>query len=352
MRRSSRSLVFLALLAASPGFAEGMRADPLRYDFSSGGLLGWSATSGRLLPGEGAARLLVEDTMSSFVSPGRLALDASSFNRIEIGLRIDPPEAGATLFWTDDHERGFVPEWRMPVRSGRSVLDLSRTPKWTGSIDRFLLTPGPGARGASLAFFEARGVRGIRERAGEIARRFLETELRSHYSVNGLLGARVGPVPFTLLLGLLFVVLPLLVTLLRPRRFPGAPRRVLSGWLLAGTLLFLARAAYDEVRIARADGLALGGKSLDEKIDATSPPGFYPLLYEAKRRIEPGAPVELRAEKPYPHERGAYYLYPSRVADRAAIIISYRMPAPDDSASCELLFRRKGTGSVYRRADG
>jgi hypothetical protein len=352
VRKIGFAFVVLALLACRPAFADGPRAPSLRYDFSGGDLLGWSAPTGRLAPRAGAARLDVEDEVSSFLSPGPLTVDASRLNRLEIDVRVDPPRAGAVLFWTDDAERGFVPDWRLAIPSGRSVLDLSRDPRWTGTIDRFLVTPGPGARAASLVLFEVRGARGVRERFHEIARDFFETELRAHYSVNGILGARVGRVPFSLLLGVLFVVLPFLLTLRRAGRFPAEAARVLSRALLAGTLLFLARAGCDEVRILRADTRILAGKSLDEKIEATNPPGFYPLLYEAKRRIPRGAPVELRAEKPYPWERGAYYLYPSRVADRADYVVSYRVPAPDDSAACELLFQKPGFGSVYRRKGG
>ncbi|MBM3319247.1 MAG: hypothetical protein FJY73_01025 [Candidatus Eisenbacteria bacterium] len=352
MRKTGFILVALVLLACRAAFAEGPRAESLRFDFAGGDLLGWSAPTGRLAPRAGAARLDVEDEISSFLSPGRLAVDASRFNRLEIDVRVEPPEAGAVVYWTDDAERGFVPDWRLAIPSGRSVLDLSRDPRWRGTIDRFLLTPGPRARGASLVLFELRGARGFRERLRAIARDFSETELRAHYSVNGILGARIGPIPFSLLLGVLFVVLPFLLTLRSARRFPAKGARVLSRGLLAGTLLFLARAGCDEVRILRADTRVLAGKSLDEKIEATNPPGFYPLLYEAKRRIPRGAPVEFRAEKPYPWERGAYYLYPNRVADRANYVLSYRVPAPDDSAACELLFRKPGFGSVYRRKGG
>ncbi|RPJ42123.1 MAG: hypothetical protein EHM19_10900 [Candidatus Latescibacterota bacterium] len=335
----------LALLAACP------RAEPppARFTLEGGSLAGWETPSGRLEAAGGTARLAVEDALSAFLSPGGLAIDALSINRMEIDIRIDPPEAGAFLYWTDDAERGFVPEWRAPIRDGRQVIDLSGAIGWAGSIDRLLLAPGKGARSAALRLLEARAPRGARERSAELWARFSETELRSQYSVNGIIGAKVGPLPFALLLGLLFVLLPLAASLRSRGRFEAASRRLLPRALLAGSLLFLGRAACDQARVLEVDRRFFTGRPLSEKIAATNPPGFYTLLEEAKRRVPIGAPVELRAAKPYPWERGGYYLYPSRVRSGAEYVVSYQTAAPDDSASCELLLRLPGTGTLFRR---
>jgi hypothetical protein len=329
--------------------SQGPCADALRTGFSGGGLHGWAATEGTLDPSGGAATLRVRGPASALLGPDGLGLDASSINRIEVDLRIVPPEAGATLYWTDDAEGGFVSDWCAPLVSGRQVLDMRGRSGWSGTIDRFLLAPGRGARSVSLLLFEARGARGPAERAGDSWRGFWSTELRAQYSVNGMVGPTVGPVPFALLLGVLFVALPLLAALRRPRAFRATAARTLPRWLLAGTVLFLARAAWDEARIGADDASVLGGRSLDEKIAAVNPPGFYALLSEASKSIPAGAPVELRAARPYPWERGGYYLYPSRVVDGAEYVVSYRTSAPSDSASGALLLRVEGVGSVYRR---
>jgi hypothetical protein len=339
------ALSFVSLAARARKDAQG----PIRFSFTGGGLAGWVATSGRLEASGEGARLEVRDDLSAFLSPAGLAVDVSYIKRLDVDLRVDPPGAGALLYWTDDAGKGFVPEWRVSLHDGRNLIDLSETGAWSGTIDRFLIAPGKGATSATLRLFEVRAARGAAEKGNDLARRFFETELRSQYSVNGILGAYVGPVPFSLLLGLLFAALPLLAALAGPRALRAPAARLLPSMILSGSLLFLARASCDEARIAGADTAALSGKSLEEKLAATNPPGFYALLAEARRKVPAGAPVELRAPKPYPWEKGGYYLYPSRIVDRAEYVVTYRASAPADSAASDLLLRMPGTGTVYKR---
>lgn len=344
--------IFFALLVLGTGTAAArdLRTEPLRYDFSGGHGAGWNATGGVLRAEPGGIRIeAAEGSGAALISPGGLGLDASAFDRVEIRIAAEPPGAGAVLYWTDDGARGFVPEWRADVVDGRSLVRVRENPAWRGEIDRFLLSPGRGARAVRLESFEVRRAEGPGEIAADGWRAFWRTELRAHYSVNGIIGAFVGRLPYTALLGTLFVLLPLLLSLRKKAGFAAEARRVLPVWFLAGVLLFFARSAVDEVRIARSDSRFLGGKSLLEKTAALSPPGFFPLILEGKRRIPEGADVELRAPEPYPWEKGAFYLYPSRLRRGAEYVISYQTAAPPDSASSELLFRREGTGSVYRR---
>lgn len=341
----------LSLSVANLAAAKDLRTDPLRFDFTGGkGLQSWVAPGGGLEPAVRGALLHVKNEHSSFLSPDRLEIDGTRLDRIEIEFRTDPPGLGGFLFWTDSGAKGFVPEWKIAVPGGRSVLRTGERPDWPGRIDRFLLVPAKGARTATLSRFEVREVSGAGERIGDGWRRFWRTELRSHYSVNGIIGAWAGPVPFALLLGALFVLLPMLFALRGGRSFPERVRRSAPRWLIAGTILFLARASVDEARIARVDSLFFGGRTLIEKMTAANPPGFFPLILEAKRRIPERADVEFHAARPYPWEKGAFYLYPNRVVDRSGYVVSYRQAAPGDSASGELLFRRDGAGSVYRRA--
>jgi len=347
----SISLLILLVSFAPDAAAKDLRTDPLRFDFTDGkGLQQWVAPGGGLEPTARGALLHVQNEHSSFLSPDRLEIDGTRLDRIEIDFRTDPPGLGGALFWTDSGAKGFVPEWKIAVPGGRSVLRTGERPEWPGRVDRFLLVPAKGARTATLSRFEVRAASGVGERLGDGWRRFWRTELRSHYSVNGIIGAWTGSVPFALLLGMLFVLLPILFALRGGRGFSERARRIAPRWLIVGTLLFLARAAVDEVRIAKVDSLFFGGRTLTEKMAAVNPPGFFPLILEAKRRIPERADVEFRAARPYPWEKGAFYLYPNRVVDRGGYVVSYRQAAPADSASGELLFRREGAGSVYRRA--
>ena len=200
MRRTIILLLAMILPAAA---ARGEDGGVLLYDPAAGGTQGWSTPTGRLAAEPGRLRLEIADPVSSFLSPGSLSLDASSIDRIEIDLAVEPAGARAFLYWTDDAEGGFVPSWRVPLSAGRSVLRLAGHPFWRGTIDRFLLAPEPGTKRAALAYFEARGPRGAGERAAEGWRRFWATDLRSAVSVNGILAARAGPFPFPLLAGVL-----------------------------------------------------------------------------------------------------------------------------------------------------
>jgi hypothetical protein len=257
-----------------------------------------------------------------------------------VEISVEPLGTGATLYWTDHAARGFVPEWKEAIGEGRTVLDLSRHPYWRGEVDCFLIVPDPGARRITLRYFEARETRGFGERLSEGWSTFWKTEFRAAYSVNGIVGPFAGPVPFTLLVGALFVVLPLLL----------APRRTLPLWIAAGALLLLVRSGFDQVRIIDQERRVLSGRSLEEKVAAVNPPGFYPLLLEASRRVPRDGRVVLRAAKPYPWEKGGFYLYPRRISlDKGDYVVSYQSPAPEDSASLRLLFRRPGIGSIYQR---
>jgi len=345
------TLVLICALLLPIGGAEGrgLRDEPLLYDLTGSDLLGWSSPSGELRPSADGATLPVRGEQSAFLSPGPLGIDASRLDRIELEIRLEPPDGRATLFWTDNAASGFVPEWKAELRSGRIVLDLSENKYWQGGIDRILIAPQPGTRQATLVRLEIRGARGAGERIGDSWTRFWKTELRAAYSVNFIRGARIGSVSYALLLGLLFVVLPLAFAVRKGRGFAVEARRVVPRLLIAGSLLFLARSGIDLVRIMRIDSEYLGGETMHRKAAALNPPGFYRLLLEAKETVRYGAPVELRAERPFPWEKGAYYLYPSPVVERADFVVSYQTPAPADSEACELLFRAPGFGSVYRR---
>ncbi len=184
---------------------------------------------------------------------------------------------------------------------------------------------------------------------GGVWSEFLRTEYRAAYSVNTIYGAHVGPLPFTIIVG----VLALLLAFLHALRQKGPlvthlPRRA-AVYFAAGALLIAARGSIDQARMATTDDRYMRGRSLSEKHAMLSPRGFYPLLAEGIGRIPHRAPVELRAEKPFPWEKGGYYLYPHRVVEGADWIISYRTAAPGDSTRCELIFRRDGAGSIYRR---
>lgn len=337
------------LLFAGPLSARDLRREPLRYDFTGGKVDGWEATGGAIRPGPDGLRLDVTGAAAAILSPAGLEIDPAALDRIEIRVVVEPPTSGVSVYWTDDAGRGFVPDWKIDAPAGRSVIRLAENPAWRGKIDRLLVAPAAGARSIRLESFEVRRAEGVGEIVSDAWRTFTRTELRSSYSVNGILGAFLGPVPFAPLVGVLSVVLPFLIALLGRGRFRAAARRSAPVWLFAGATFFFARSAVDEVRIARMETTYLGGKTLMEKTAAVNPPGFFPLLLEAKRRMPEGAPVELRAPRPYPWEKGAFYLYPSRLRQGAEYVISYQTPAPPDSASWELLFRRDGVGSVYRR---
>lgn len=186
------------------------------------------------------------------------------------------------------------------------------------------------------------------ERPG-IWRQFMETEYRAVYSVNTIRGARMGGVPFVFVLGLAAALGSLGYALARRKSFAPRLKRASTVAFAAGALLFAARSAVDQFRIAAEDEHYLRGRSIGEKHAMLNPRGLYPLLAEGVRRIPPDGRVVLRAERPFPWEKGGYYLYPRRVAARGDWIISYRMSAPPDSAACELIFRREGIGSIYRR---
>ncbi|MFH1279183.1 MAG: hypothetical protein ABIK65_12485 [Candidatus Eisenbacteria bacterium] len=351
--RACTIALFLLLSLGTGASGRDLRSEPLRYDFSGGDPAGWGATGGLLRAGPGGLRLDgTEDATAALISPGGLEIDGERLDRVEVRIATEPAGTGAVLYWTDDEARGFVAEWRAEIPDGRTVVRLGENPSWRGRIDRFLISPGRGARSLRLEAFEVRRAEGIGEILGDGWTAFGRTELRSHYSVNGILGASVGKIPYSLLLGVLFVLLPAALALRRRSGFAAEVTQILPRWLLAGVLLFFARSAVDEIRIARAETARFGGKSLMEKTELVNPPGFFPLIIEAKRRIPEGAAVDLRAPEPYPWEKGAFYLYPSRVRRGADYVISYRSPAPPDSASCVPLFRREGAGSVYGRRRG
>lgn len=178
---------------------------------------------------------------------------------------------------------------------------------------------------------------------------FLKTEIRAGYSVNTIYGAHVGALPFTIIVGSLALLLTLLTAFRSNRSFPDRLPRAAATWFAAGALLFAARSTLDQVRTVSTDDQFLRGRPMSEKHAMLNPRGFYPLLAEGIRRIPYRATVELRAEKPFPWEKGGYYLYPHRVVEGADWIISYRTAAPGDSTSYELIFRRDGAGSIYRR---
>ncbi len=182
---------------------------------------------------------------------------------------------------------------------------------------------------------------------------FLETEIRASYSVNTIFGAHAGRLPFTLLTGSLAFLTALAAAGVASARGRGSFahifRRSLPAAFAVTALLFAARSGLDQARIVSVDDEYFRGRSMDEKKAMLNPRGLYPLLLEGKRMIPPGADVVFRAEKPFPWEKGGYYLYPRRVSENGEWIISYLRSAPADSASCELLFRREGTGSIYSR---
>ncbi|MFH1279180.1 MAG: hypothetical protein ABIK65_12470 [Candidatus Eisenbacteria bacterium] len=177
---------------------------------------------------------------------------------------------------------------------------------------------------------------------------FWTNETVALYSVNNILGARIGGVPFALLLGLLVLLPALLWGARRRGSFSASARFAASRLFLLAGILFALRSGLDQARNARLDLQYLSG-GLDEKIAALNPPGYYALLLETKKRAVGEEEVELRAPKPYPWEKGAFYLYPHRLKEGASLVVSYRTPAPPDSAGAELLFRRAGFGSIYRR---
>ncbi|MBN1826581.1 MAG: hypothetical protein JW958_09955 [Candidatus Eisenbacteria bacterium] len=348
MRIQTFLLLSAALLASPASGGEGA----LLYDRAEGGAQGWATPTGRLLPGPAGLELRIADPVSSFLSPGGLAVDAGRVDRVEIDLRVEPPGTGAFLYWTDDAENGFVPQWRVPIPEGRSVTRLSGSPFWRGSIDRFLLAPEPGATRVVLSRFETRGPRGAGERSARLWRRFWETELRAQYSVNGILGARVGPLPFPLLVGVLSLLIPLLLGMRGGKKGRGERiRRGVRAGLFAGAFLLALRSGADMIQTWRVDDAFYAGKSLSRKMEAANPPGFWRLLRESKDWIPPGERVEVRAERPYPYEKAAFYLYPRRTADGARYVVSYRAPAPPDSNACEEILRIEGTGTLYRRME-
>lgn len=334
---------------AADAEGRGLRTEPIVFDFAAGDGSGWSAPSGTIEAVPGAVTLTVADRTSCLVSPEGLAFDASVLPKVEVEISVEPSGAGATLYWTDDASRGFVPEWKEKIGEERTVLDLSLHPYWRGEVDRLLIVPEPGVIRITLRHLEVRGSRGFAERTSDGWRAFWRTEFRAAYSVNGMIGPFAGPVPFTLLVGVLFVALPLLLSLRKGKRFPAEARRTLPLWIAAGALLLFVRSGFDQVRIIDQERRVLSGRSLEEKVAAVNPAGFYPLLLEASRRIPRDGTVELRATKPFPWEKGSFYLYPRRISPEGDYVVSYQSPAPADSASLRLLFRRPGIGSIYQR---
>ncbi len=315
---------------------------------SAGDLEGWATPTGSLFVRDGMLRLDVAARSLSLLGPEHIAVDAASLTRLEIDLSIDPPDRRVGLYWTDDAKRGFRREWSVPVATGRSTLDLSPLPGWRGTIDRLFIVPEKGVRRVEVRSIALLPKRSAAGKLGETWNDFFRIETRAGYTVNTFHGAHVGPVPFTLILGggaiLLFIAGRLV-----GRRREGSGAKRARALLVGAALLFAARGALDQVRVAAQDEKYFRGRTTAEKIAMLNPPGFFPLLEEGNRLIPPGEGVELRAKKPFPWEKGGYYLYPRKVEEKARWVISYRTAAPADSVSMELLFRRKGIGSIYGR---
>ena len=92
------TLVLICALLLPIGGAEGrgLRDEPLLYDLTGSDLLGWSSPSGELRPSADGATLPVRGEQSAFLSPGPLGIDASRLDRIELEIRLEPPDGRAT----------------------------------------------------------------------------------------------------------------------------------------------------------------------------------------------------------------------------------------------------------------
>ena len=352
MNRAKIILLGITILLAGCGSGErgSGETEPSEIHFSKENLHSWTSPTGEMRITTEGARLIIADRSSCFLSPRGLRIDASTFNHVEIRIAVDPPGSGATLFWTDDGSTGFVSKWKRSLPDNGNVIDLSGNRFWKDTIDRILILPNEKAKSATLTSVTIRPAN-IAEKLTRAWNGFWKTELREQYSVNGIIGAHAGPVPFVLIVGILSLVIPLIFALGRGGDISAAMRRTVYTGLAVGALLVFFRNAIDLTQIISVDNRFYSGKNLTNRTAAVNPPGFFPLLLEGIRSIPVDAEINVRAEKPYPYQKAAYYLYPNRVTEDARYIISHRSPAPADSAECELLFRHKGTGSIFMRGE-